>query len=166
MSGKAGVLAGLRADVAYLNEVNGGGKSPVYLWLASSGIRCATLMRIAARGGVIGRLARFRLLAAYSSDVSPGAAIDGGISLPHPTGIVIGIGVRIEGRCWIYQGVTLGANARGEYPIIEHDVKLYPNSVVTGRVTVGTGATIGAGAYIYDDVPAGATVRGPRTGTA
>lgn len=95
--------------------------------------------------------------------MSKGAYIGPGVTLPHPTGIVIGIGVRIEARSTIYQGVTLGANARGEYPTIESGVTLYPNSMVTGRVRIGHGAVIGAGAYIYEDVPAGTTVRGPHT---
>lgn len=75
------------------------------------------------------------------------------------------MGVRIDGRVTIYQGVTVGANLRGEYPTIERDVRLHPNSMVTGRVLVGAGATIGTGAHVYNDVPPGATVRGSKTST-
>lgn len=83
--------------------------------------------------------------------------------MPHPTGIVIGIGVVLEGRDWIYQGVTPETNSRGSYPTAEQNVKLFPNSMVTGRVRLGAGSTIGAGAYIYDDVPPDTTVRSPGT---
>lgn len=158
------MLRTLLEDVAYANEANGTRHSTFRQWLASPALRCVTFMRIAARGGVLGKLARSHLLAAFGCDVGKGAAIGPGVILPHPTGIVIGIGVQIKSRVTIYQGVTLGANARGEYPIIEPDVKLYPNSMVTGRVRIGRGATIGAGAYIYSNVLPGAVVRGPRAG--
>lgn len=108
-----------------------------------------------------GRIARIHLLAAFGCDVSKGAEIGGGLALPHPTGIVIGVGVRLVGRNTVYQGVTLGANSRGEYPVIEQGVTLYPNSMVTGRVTVAMDAIIGAGAFVYDDVAPGEVVRGP-----
>ncbi|WP_372490770.1 hypothetical protein [Microbacterium aerolatum] len=120
-------------------------------------------MRIASRPGVIGRIAKFHLLSSYGCDVGSGAQVGPGILLPHPNGIVIGMGVVIEARTHIYQGVTLGANSRGEYPVIESDVKLYPGAMVTGRVRVGAGARIGAGAFVYDDVAPGVTVRGPRS---
>ncbi|MFC4243342.1 hypothetical protein ACFOYW_08145 [Gryllotalpicola reticulitermitis] len=80
--------------------------------------------------------------------------------MPHPIGVVLGSGARIGDRVSIYQGVTVGANRRGQYPVIEFGVTLYPGSSVTGGVRVGAGALIGAGARIYDDVPAGATIRG------
>ncbi len=159
------MIAEFRQDVAFADEANGTRRPVLLRWLVSPSIRCATYMRIAARGGVLGRLARNHLLWAFGCDVAKGAQIRGGVMLPHPTGIVIGMGVVLKGRNWIYQHVTIGANARGDYPVIEQDVKLYPDSMVTGRVTVGTAAIIGAGAMVYDDVAPGEVVRGPRSAT-
>jgi len=156
------VLKELREDVKYAHEVSGARPTLPYAW-ASPSIRCATYMRIAARGGFWGKVMRARLLSAFSCDVSAGARIAGGLFIPHPVGIVIGIGVVLHGRTHIYQGVTLGANARGEYPTIEPDVKVYPNSVITGGVNIGRGALIGAGAYVFNDVQPHAVVRGPST---
>jgi serine O-acetyltransferase len=74
------------------------------------------------------------------------------------TGVVIGPFASIG----LLSGSILG-------PTIEEDVMVGANSSVLGELTVGRGATIGAGAAVFRDVPAGArvvpaagTVVGPR----
>jgi len=153
----------LREDVCYTNSSNGTHYSVLRQWLANPGIRCVTYMRLAARGGILGKIFRNHLLLAYGCDASRGAKIGGGIVLPHPIGIVIGMGVELQGNTWIYQGVTLGANRRNEYPTISSGAKLYPGCLVSGGVRIGSGAIIGAGAHIFQDVPDGAIVRGTAT---
>lgn len=160
------IIQCLKADAAFSNEVNGVHSSVLRQWVTSAGIRCATWMRVASKGGAVGRLAKFHLLAAYGCDVGAGARIGPGLLLSHPTGIVIGMGTIIESRAHIFQGVTLGANGRGEYPLIGANVIFYPGSMVTGGVCVGSGARIGAGALVYDDVAAGEVVRGPSAVTS
>lgn len=83
----------------------------------------------------------------------------GALHLPHPHGITIGIGVVIGDRVTIYQGVTLGANQAGRYPVIGDGVRIFPQSIVAGAVHVGNGASIGAQSFVSRDVPAGALTR-------
>ena len=106
--------------------------------------------------------------------ISEGASIEGGIHLPHPTGIVIGEKVKIGQRATIYQNVTLGSSDRGAsaYPIIGDDVTIFSNAVIVGKINVGDRAKIGAGAIVLQDVPADcvavgnpAKILGPRTET-
>jgi serine O-acetyltransferase len=78
------------------------------------------------------------------------------------TGVVIGPFVSIG----LISGNILG-------PTIEEDVMVGANTSVLGKLTVGKGATIGANAAVFRDVPAGArvvpaagTVVGPRDETS
>jgi len=81
--------------------------------------------------------------------------------LPHPVGIVVGRGATIGKNVTIYQNVTLGQPTEtGGYPVIEDDVIIYPNSVLVGSITIGTGAIIGANSFVNRDVPAGAVASG------
>lgn len=116
-------------------------------------------MRIAAAGGLSGRIARTLLISGYSCDVSAGATIRGALHLPHPIGIVMGAGVRVYGDATIFQHVTLGANGKGQYPEIHHDVRIFPHAVVVGDVAVGEGARVGAGSFVEMSVPPGSVVR-------
>lgn len=84
---------------------------------------------------------------------------------PHPTGIVIGEGVRLGERVTIYQGVTLGGARRGDwqagnYPTIGDEVTIFAGAVIVGAVRIGDKATIGANAVVLSDVPAGHTAVG------
>ena len=66
---------------------------------------------------------------------------------------------RIGKNLTIYQGVTLGIQ-KGERPIVEDDVTIYPNAVVVGGLRLEKGCTVGALSYVSHDVLAGATVVG------
>lgn len=163
MSRLSDVVQGMRRDRLYIHRTAGGrGEPPLHIvrgLLLNPGIRAAALMRLAAGGGVLGKIARNVLISLHGCDVSPGAQILGGLRLPHPIGIVIGSGVVITGDATIYQGVTLGANRRGDYPVIGPGVTLFPSARATGKVLVGANAVIGAAVGVYRDVPQGAVVR-------
>lgn len=88
------------------------------------------------------------------------SVIGPGLYLPHPTGIVIGQGVRVEAGVTLYQSVTIGRSKGDAYPVVEGNVTIYPNSVVAGPVRIGAGAVIGAGSVVLKDVPPGAVVAG------
>lgn len=88
------------------------------------------------------------------------SAIAPGLRLPHPVAIVIGQGVTVGRNVTLYQSVTIGKAKSDDYPVIEDDVTIYPNSVVIGPIRVGAGAVIGAGSVVLKDVPAGAVVAG------
>lgn len=153
---------GLDEDARFLDEL--AGRTPARRpWLpvalANPSLRAAWLFRWASGGGAAGRAARNVLLSWHGCDVSPGARLRGALHLPHPHGITIGIGVVIGDRVTIYQGVTLGANQAGRYPVIGEGVRIFPQSIVAGAVRVGAGATIGAQSFVSRDVSAGALTR-------
>lgn len=99
-----------------------------------------------------------RQLHRYSSDISYQSDIGRRIHFPHPIGIVIGEGVKIEDDVMIWQGVTLGSHGKANetdksYPVIRSKVKLFTRCKVLGPIEVGTGARVGASALVVKDVP-------------
>ncbi|MBJ6122827.1 serine O-acetyltransferase EpsC [Sphingomonas mollis] len=98
-------------------------------------------------------------------DIHPGATIGEGFFIDHGTGVVIGETSIIGARVRLYQHVTLGARTPfGErapgpheryarHPIIEDDVVIYAGATILGRVTIGTGSTIGGNVWLLGDVP-------------
>jgi serine O-acetyltransferase len=102
-------------------------------------------------------------------DIHPGASIGAGFFIDHGTGVVIGETTIIGQNVRLYQGVTLGAGTdpmkagrTKRHPTLEDDVICYANSSILGPVTIGRGARIGAGATVFDDVPADTTVLMPK----
>ncbi len=96
-------------------------------------------------------------------DIHPGATIGKHFAIDHGTGVVIGETSIIGENVVIYQGVTLGAkgfryddngNAINipRHPIIEDNVKIYSNSSILGRITIGHDAIIGGNMWIDQDV--------------
>jgi serine O-acetyltransferase len=96
------------------------------------------------------------------------AKIGPGLSLPHPTGIVVGEGVTLGSGATIFQHVTLGTNVKGgrAYPKIGDNVTLYAGACLIGAISVGNGATVGAHSVVNFDIPEGATAtpKGLRSG--
>ncbi len=93
--------------------------------------------------------------------IHPEATIGAALRLPHPTGIVIGVGARIGHCVTIYQNVTLGRGLRDvEYPVIEDEAIIFPNSVIAGAIVVGRRAVVGAGSVVIADVPPDSIVTG------
>lgn len=91
--------------------------------------------------------------------------IEPGVKFPHATGIVIGAGSHVKSGAVIYQNVTLGVKNLekenlGKGPIIEEGATIFANSLVTGSITVGKGATIGALSLVRKDVAANTIVSG------
>jgi serine O-acetyltransferase len=94
--------------------------------------------------------------------ISPQAVIGAGLHLPHPSGIVVGNGVRAGEDLTLFQNVTLGARTLGgsDYPVVGRGVIIFANSIVTGEIRLGDGCRVGAGSVVLKEVPAGATVVG------
>lgn len=70
--------------------------------------------------------------------LSPHARIGERFTLPHPLGVVIGIGCHIGNDVSIWQQVTLGNDGTVEsYPTVEDGVRIYAGSVVIGRIRLG-----------------------------
>lgn len=98
----------------------------------------------------------------YACCISPKADIAPNTVFPHPTGIVIGEGVKIDSGCTIYQQVTLGKKDDG-YPTLGAGCTLYAGSSVLGEITLAEGITVGASALVMKDcaIPGAVLVGSP-----
>ncbi len=96
-------------------------------------------------------------------DIHPAAEIGRYFAIDHGTGVVIGETSIIGENVVIYQGVTLGAKGfrydeNGSpinvprHPIIEDNVKIYSNSSILGRITIGHDSIVGGNMWIDSDV--------------
>ncbi|MGR5341951.1 serine O-acetyltransferase [Vibrio astriarenae] len=96
----------------------------------------------------------------FSCYISQKAKIGHGVKFKHPTGIVIGEGVRIGDDCKIYQNVTIGADKNGKYPRIENKVTLYAGAVIIGDIVIGNNSIIGANSVVTKSFPDNSTIAG------
>lgn len=91
-----------------------------------------------------------------SADFVPGAEVGPGLSIPHPSAVVIGNGVIIGANVSFGVGVVAGVRkadlARGEYPVICDGAIILSHSVVAGPVRVGSHAQVGANSLVLSDV--------------
>lgn len=86
------------------------------------------------------------------TDIPINSNIGGGLSIPHPNGIVIHPDAQIGCNCLIFQQVTIGAAHTG-LPTIGGHVDIGAGAKIIGRVVVGDHAKIGANAVVLEDVP-------------
>ncbi|MFW6094589.1 MAG: serine O-acetyltransferase [Pseudomonadota bacterium] len=96
-------------------------------------------------------------------DMHPAARVGCGIMLDHATGIVVGETAVIDDDVSILHSVTLGGTGKASgdrHPKIRKGVLLAAGCKVIGNIEVGSGAKVGAGSVVLQDVPAGATVAG------
>ena len=92
-----------------------------------------------------------------SNHISIYAKIQGGVYIPHPTGIVIGKNVVIKKNVSIYQGVTLGKKSDLDIsvPTVHENVYLGAGSKIIGNVVINKNAIVGANSVLLIDVPEG-----------
>jgi len=138
--------------------------------LTNPGFNCVMIFRmqnaILNRGmGIIARMLRSWNLMITGADISPGAEIGPGLLIQHPSGIVIGQGVKIGANCTVLHQVTLGekyANSSGDhlYPTIGDSCVLGAGSKLLGSVVLGANVTIGANSLVLSNVPANSTAVG------
>jgi serine O-acetyltransferase len=99
--------------------------------------------------------------AVTGADIPLNTRIAGGLSIPHPNGIVINSGATIGPNCLIFQQVTLGyGGPKPGNPTIGGHVDIGAGAKILGGVTIGDHAKIGANAVVLCDVPPGATAVG------
>lgn len=97
---------------------------------------------------------RHRFWSAVSgADIPLNCQIEGGLLLPHPTGVVIHPAVRIGPNCLIFQQVTLGTRGDGGAPVLAGHVDVGAGAKLLGGIAVGEHARIGANAVVLMDVP-------------
>lgn len=99
----------------------------------------------------------------FGVDIHPACQIGKGIMFDHATGIVIGETSVIEDDVSIMQSVTLGGTGHEQgdrHPKIRSGVLISAGAKVLGNIEVGTGAKIGAGSVVLNDVAPHTTVVG------
>lgn len=99
----------------------------------------------------------------FGVDIHPACMMGKGIMFDHATGIVIGETTVIEDDVSIMQSVTLGGtgNETGDrHPKIRSGVMISTGAKVLGNIEIGTGAKVGAGSVVLDDVEPHTTVVG------
>jgi serine O-acetyltransferase len=100
---------------------------------------------------------------AFAVDIHPAAKIGCGILLDHATSFVVGETAIIEDDVSILHEVTLGGTGKDtgdRHPIIRSGVLIGAGAKILGRVEIGTGAKVGAGSVVLNDVPPHTTVAG------
>jgi serine O-acetyltransferase len=109
---------------------------------------------------VIPRLAHKLAMVLAGVSIGDPVVVEPGVYIVHGSVVIDGL-VRIGKGAVISPFVTIGLRA-GDVtgPTLERYVSIGTGVKLIGPVTVGEGATVGAGAVVVDDVPAGATVAG------
>ncbi len=100
---------------------------------------------------------------AFAVDIHPAAQIGCGILLDHATSFVVGETAIIEDDVSILHEVTLGGTGKetgDRHPIIRSGVLIGAGAKILGRVEIGSGAKVGAGSVVLNDVPPRTTVAG------
>lgn len=145
-----------RADAEYYYSLSG--KRIVRFWrlksLLNPSLRAAYLFRVAAAStGLKYLVVRSLLICLHSCDVASGAKFSGPIYLPHPLGIVVGAGVRVGARVWLFQNVTLGRDGAGGYPMLGDDSRLFAGCVVVGGVQIPAHSRVAALQFVSASTP-------------
>jgi serine O-acetyltransferase len=99
----------------------------------------------------------------FAVDIHPAATIGEGILFDHATSIVIGETAVVGDNVSILHEVTLGGTGkeRGDrHPKVHNGVLIGAGAKILGNITIGTGARIGAGSVVLEDVPAHMTAAG------
>jgi len=96
-------------------------------------------------------------------EIHPGAEIGRRFFIDHGAGVVIGETTEVGDDVLIYQGVVLGGTTlekKKRHPTIGNNVVIGTGAVALGAITIGDGASIGAGSVVVKSVPPGTTVVG------
>ncbi|HEC73094.1 MAG TPA: serine acetyltransferase [Methylophaga aminisulfidivorans] len=95
------------------------------------------------------------------ADIPLNCNIGGGVSIPHPNGIVIHPEAIIGPNCLIHQQVTIGVKGGCiGAPVIAGHVDIGAGAKIIGDISIGKHALIGANAVVTKDVPDFAIVAG------
>lgn len=118
---------------------------------------------IVRKGAAVLDLVWLRMI--VGAELPPTVKCGAGLRLAHVgRGVTINPRVRIGSNVTIYHRVTLGVigSDKDNVPIIGDNVYLGTAATVIGRVSIGDGAKVGAGATVLNDVPPGHTAVGPK----
>lgn len=162
------MLTGPREDVSAMCERDPAATDPVIVALTYPGLHAVWSHRLTHSLWNDGSHLLAQLLAAVTRvvtgvEIHPAAELGRRVTIDHGMGVVIGETAEVGDDVHMYHGVTLGGNVNApvkRHPTIEDDVRIGANATLLGDVTVGTGATIGAGSVVVDDVEPGTDVAG------
>jgi serine O-acetyltransferase len=103
---------------------------------------------------------------ALCTDIHPAARIGAGFWLDHGLGCVIGETSVIGEDVSIWHNVTLGSSLTNaspdRHPQIGDRVVIGAGAILLGRIQIGAGANIAAGAIVLSDVPEATTFAGQK----
>jgi serine O-acetyltransferase len=105
--------------------------------------------------GIIGKIIALVNQILFSCDIARNAKIEGGLYLPHPSGVVVGENVVIGKNCILHQGVTLGDRGEcheGSDPTLGDYIEVGTGAKVLGAIHLGDYALVGANAVVLQDV--------------
>lgn len=98
----------------------------------------------------------------FSCDIPCDTQIGKNVRFGHTgLGVVINVNSVIGDNVFIQHGVTLGLT-KGEFnaPIIEKNVIIGARAILLGKIRIGEGSVIGAGAIVTKDIPSNSIVVG------
>jgi serine O-acetyltransferase len=95
-----------------------------------------------------------------AADIPLNCRIGGGLSIPHPNGIVIHPKAEIGVNCLIHQQVTIGTKRDGGNPVIKGHVDIGAGAKILGGITLHEHALVGANAVVTHDVQSYEVVAG------
>ena len=149
-------------EVAAVSEVTPG-RVVRMLWQhlplrAMAWFRFGSWVKGAGVPGIPGVVQR-RIARRYGLEISPGAAIAGGLYVAHPYGTTISAD-SIGRNVTIIGSVTIGMRGTPGRPRLDDGVFIGTGARVLGAVTVGKGASVGANAVVIHDVSPHTTVVG------
>ncbi len=99
-------------------------------------------------------------------EIHPGAKLGKRLVIDHGMGVVIGETAEVGDDCIIFHGVTLGGvkfDPIKRHPTVGNKVLIGTGAKILGPVRLGDSCRVGANAVVTKDVPAGATVLGPKS---
>lgn len=86
----------------------------------------------------------------YGIHINPNIPVDGGLKIVHGGCVHLNCS-KIGRNLTVYHNVTLGG-WQDDIPAVENNVTIYPGAVVTGKITLHDGCTVGALSYVSHDV--------------
>lgn len=162
------MIGRLREDVRAMKSRDPAAKGTIEVLLSYPGLHALWGYRIAhqlwnAGFGLLARLLSHVVRIATGVEIHPGAEIGRRVTIDHGMGVVIGETTVIGDDVHMYHGVTLGGNVNEpvkRHPTVEDGAHIGANATLLGDITIGEGATVGAGSIVTESVEPGVTVAG------
>lgn len=95
-----------------------------------------------------------------AADIPLTCQIEGGLMLPHPTGVVIHPQAKIGPNCLLGANTVVGVGRIEGLPTLVGHVDVSAGACVLGGIHIGEHCVVGANAVVIADVPAHSTAVG------